>query len=118
MSYRAHTFTIASKSNYKTNWTAKYKVNLKKRIEQPYYLACYYSIPTDNTSNNLLPAQINARLCTHLIVAFAQVQNNSVYFRSSFDIEVRSFILLFLNIVYIIYNNIRYIIFIYSKQLF
>jgi len=52
-------------------------------------LACYYSIPIDNTTKSLHPAQINATLCTHLIVAFAQVQNNSVYFKSSFDMEVR-----------------------------
>lgn len=89
MSYRAHTFAIAAKSNYKTEWTAKYNINLKRRIEKMYNLACYYSIPTDNTSDILLPAQINATLCTHLIVAFAQVQNNSVYFKSSFDTNVR-----------------------------
>lgn len=92
--YRARTLAIAAKSNYKNNWTAKYKVNLKTRIDKSYHLACYYSIPTDNSSNTLLPAQINATLCTHLIVAFAQVQNNTVYFKSSFDIEVRYFILL------------------------
>lgn len=91
ISYRAHTLTIAAKSNFKTNWTAQYKINLKKRIDKIYNLACYYSIPADN-STSLLPDQIDATLCTHLIVAFAQVKNNSVYFKSSFDIEVCYFI--------------------------
>ncbi|CAH1716967.1 unnamed protein product [Aphis gossypii] len=86
--YRAHSFAIAAKSNYKTYWTAKDKINLNKRIEKTYHLACYYSIPIDNTTESLHPAQINATLCTHLIVAFAQVQNNSVYFKSSFDMEI------------------------------
>lgn len=88
MSYRSRTFALAAKSNYKTNWTAEYKVNLRKRIDKQYHLACYYSIPTQNSSDNLLPSQINATLCTHLIVAFAQVKNNSVYL-SSLDSEVR-----------------------------
>lgn len=88
MLYRAHTFAKAAKSNYKSNWTAEFTVIPKKRIEKTYHLACYYSIPNDKTSKNLLPSQINATLCTHLIVAFAQVQNNSVHFKSSFDIEV------------------------------
>lgn len=87
MSYRAHTFAIAAKNNYKTNWTAEYKVNLKKRIDKTYHLACYYLIPVENSNNTLLPSQINATLCTHLIVSFAQVQNNSVYM-SLFDIKV------------------------------
>lgn len=81
--------SIAAKSNYKTNWTAKYKINLKTRVEKKYNLACYYRIPSGNTSNDLLPRQINATLCTHLIVAFAQVKNNSVYFPSSFETDVR-----------------------------
>lgn len=92
--HRARTFAIATKSNYETNWTAKYKINLKKRIDKDYHLACYYSIPNDNTSDSLLPAQINATLCTHLIVSFAQVQNNSVYFKSSFDTNVRYLIII------------------------
>lgn len=87
MSYRARTFAIAAKSNYKTNWTAEYKVDFKKRIDKTYHLACYYLIPVDNASNTLLPPQIDATLCTHLIVSFAQVQNNSVYM-SSFDMKV------------------------------
>ncbi|XP_025422483.1 chitinase-3-like protein 2 [Sipha flava] len=87
-SYRAHAFAIASKYSNKTSWTAKYKINLKNRINKAYNLACYYSIPTDNTSNTLQPDQINASLCTHLIVAFAQVRNNSVYFKSSLDTDV------------------------------
>jgi len=92
MSYRARTFVIAANSNYTNDWTAKYKIDLKKRIDKAYNLACYYSIPVDNTTDTLLPDQISATLCTHLIVAFAQVQNNSVYFKSSFDTEVRYFI--------------------------
>ncbi|CAI6366535.1 unnamed protein product [Macrosiphum euphorbiae] len=86
--YRAHTFAIAAKSNYKTYWTAKDKIIPDKRIDKKYNLACYYSIPTDDTNKTLHPAQINATLCTHLIVAFAQVQNNSVYFKSSFDMQI------------------------------
>lgn len=88
MSHRSRTFAVAAKSSYKTNWTAEYKVNLRKRIDKPYQLACYYSLPTQNSSDHLLPSQINATLCTHLIVAFAQVKNNSVYL-SSLDSEVR-----------------------------
>jgi len=88
MSYRAHTFAIAAKSNYVNDWTANYEVDLKKRIDKAYNLACYYSIPIDNITNTLLPDKINATLCTHLIVTFAQVRNNSVYFQSSFDTEV------------------------------
>lgn len=87
--YRAHTFAVAAKSNFKTNWTAKNQIILSKRIDKVYNLACYYSIPIDNTNKSLHPAQIGATLCTHLIVAFAQVQNNSVYFKSSFDMQVR-----------------------------
>ncbi|VVC39783.1 Chitinase II,Glycoside hydrolase, chitinase active site,Glycoside hydrolase superfamily,Glycoside [Cinara cedri] len=88
ISYRAHTLAIAAKSNFKTNWTAQYKINLQKRIDKTYHMACYYSIPAENISTSLLPDQIDSHLCTHLIVAFAQVQNNSVYFKSSFDIEI------------------------------
>lgn len=91
MSYRSYIFSNAAKSSYTTNWTAEYIELPNKRVEKTYHLACYYSIPTDNTSNTLFPDQINATLCTHLIVAFAQVQNNSVYFKSSFDMEVRFF---------------------------
>lgn len=65
---------------------------LKTRVDKMYHLACYYSIPAQNTSNTLRPAQINSTLCTHIIVSFAQVQNNTVYFKSSFDVEVRYFI--------------------------
>lgn len=92
--YRAHTFAVAAKSNFKTHWTAKDKIILSKRIDKIYNLACYYSIPTDSTDKTLHPAQINATLCTHLIVAFAQVQNNGVYFKSSFDMQVRCFIII------------------------
>lgn len=88
-SYRARLFAIATKSNYNTNWTAKYEVNLKTRFQKEYNLVCYYRIPSCNTSDDLLPEQINATLCTHLIVAFAQVKNYSVYFTSSFDTDVR-----------------------------
>lgn len=89
--YRANLFSVAVKSNYKTDWKAKHVINLKTRIDKAYNLACYYTIPTDNTSYSLFPAQIDATLCTHIIVAFAQVQNNSVFFKSSFDIEVSGF---------------------------
>lgn len=106
--YRARTLAIAAKSNYKNNWTAKYKVNLETRVDKTYHLACYYSIPTDNSSNTLLPAKINATLCTHLIVAFAQVQNNSVYLSSS-DMEVRYLILSLLKYcfssIYLAFSN-------------
>lgn len=88
ITYRARTFAIAAKSNFKTNWTAQYNINLKKQFIKAYNLACYYSIPVDNFSTSLLPDQIDANLCTHLIVAFAQVQNNTVYFKSSYDIDV------------------------------
>lgn len=93
MSYRSHTFAVAAKSNYKTkNWTAKYNVNLEKRINKLYNLACYYSLPTQNSSDHLLPSQINATLCTHLIVTFAQVKDNSVYLSLN-DSKVRYFLL-------------------------
>lgn len=95
MSYRARKFAIAAKTNSTYEWTAKYKIDLKKRIDKVYHLACYYSIPIENTTDTLLPPQINATLCTHLIVSFAQVQNNSVYFKSSFDIEVRCYDIVF-----------------------
>jgi len=107
--YRAHTFAIAAKSNYKTYWTAKDKIIPGKRIDKTYNLACYYSIPTDDTNKTLHPAQINASLCTHLIVAFAQVQNNSVYFKSSFDMQVRCFISLLFIIILKTYNSFCFI---------
>jgi len=103
--YRAHTFAIAAKSNYKTYWTAKEKIIPNKRIDKTYNLACYYSIPTDNTNKTLHPTQINATLCTHLIVAFAQVQNNSVYFKSSFDMQVRCFIIYIIVITLTTHNR-------------
>jgi len=75
-------------SNYTTHETANDKTIRRKRMDISYNLACYYIIPLDNTNKFLQPANIDADLCTHLIVASAVVQNNSVYFRNSFDKQV------------------------------
>jgi len=77
-----------TKSNYTTHGTANDKTIRSKRMDKSYNLACYYAIPFDNTNKFLQPAHIDADLCTHLIVASAVVQSNSVYFRSSFDMQV------------------------------
>ncbi|XP_050434673.1 chitinase-3-like protein 2 [Adelges cooleyi] len=85
---RARAYAYAAKSSHHAHWAAKHLVDLNKRIDKTYHLACYYSIPTNDSSDILYPNQINATLCTHLIVASAQVLNNSVYFKNPFDINI------------------------------
>ncbi|XP_050544154.1 chitinase-3-like protein 2 [Daktulosphaira vitifoliae] len=81
---RSKIVAYAAKSDHDVHWPANQTVNLKKRVEKSYNLLCYYSLPSGNSSN-LLPSKINATLCTHIIIAAAQVQNNSVYIKSSFE---------------------------------
>jgi len=73
---------------YSTGWTADTKTIRSKRMDKLYNLACYYFMPSDETDQTLFPNEINPDLCTHLIVAAAEVRNNNVYFKNSFDTEV------------------------------
>ncbi|KAL5237863.1 hypothetical protein ACI65C_005273 [Semiaphis heraclei] len=89
--YSASNLDIAAyldTSNYTTHGTSNDKTIRSKRMDMSYKLACYYAIPIDNTNKFLQPAHIDAALCTHLIVASAVVQSNSIYFRSSFDRQI------------------------------
>ncbi|KAF5280737.1 hypothetical protein FQA39_LY18020 [Lamprigera yunnana] len=44
-----------------------------------YRLVCYYMFPSSNGSSILSPKDLDALLCTHVIVGFASIVNNSIY---------------------------------------
>jgi len=73
---------------YSTDWTAKNKTIRDKRMDKSYNMACYYLMPNVYTDEDLYPDEINPTLCTHLIVTAAEVLNNSVHFKNSFDKNV------------------------------
>ena len=53
----------------------KEKVN---SIEESSKLVCYYTLPESNISRDLMPEQIDAKLCTHINIGFAVVINNTL----------------------------------------
>jgi len=83
-----HIPDLDATANYRPHGAAEDKIITNKQMNKLNNLACYYSIPTDKTSKFLQPAQIDATLCSHLIVASAQVQDNNVYFKRLFDMQV------------------------------
>ncbi|XP_022174383.1 chitinase-like protein 4 [Myzus persicae] len=72
---------------YSPDWTAENKTR-SKRMDKLNNLACYYLMPSDYTLETLYPDEINPALCTHLIVTAARVQNNRVYFETTYDEEI------------------------------
>jgi len=58
-----------SKSFLKSNRTSPY-LNVDNQ-----HLLCYYPLQDDDNPNPLLPEGIDPFLCTHLIIAFATVEN-------------------------------------------
>lgn len=46
-------------------------------------ISCYYNTPSGNSSQQLLPAQIQPHLCTHINVAFARLYNKSIHLEPS-----------------------------------
>ncbi|KAL1464984.1 hypothetical protein WDU94_004582 [Cyamophila willieti] len=68
--------------------THKYRKNSYKAVDfhtlpntsslvvvENFQLFCYYSLP-HNDSSDLSPSHLNPHLCTHILLAFAQVSNN------------------------------------------
>lgn len=56
-------------------------VETYQHIEKPYALVCYYVTPSRSSSvDRLYPADVDANLCTHIIISFATVHNNSIHF--------------------------------------
>lgn len=52
-------------------------------------LICYYALPVNASENDvLLPADLNASLCTHINLAFASVSNDSLIPANAYDVEV------------------------------
>ncbi|RXG69677.1 Chitotriosidase-1 [Armadillidium vulgare] len=53
---------------------------------------CYYAIPSlgswDKTLKNLNPEDIDPFICTHLIIAFAKIQNNTIQPKKFSDVEI------------------------------
>lgn len=41
-------------------------------------LVCYYALPSSGAGDDLMPEQINPSLCTHIIIASAQITNGSL----------------------------------------
>lgn len=48
-------------------------------FSRPYHVVCYYSLSQDNdTIWNVQPSKIDPQICTHIIIAFAGIANNSI----------------------------------------
>lgn len=65
-------------------WCGSTHVSNEARVAtQDKVISCYYNTPKDNSSVQLLPADIQPRLCTHINIAFARVHNNSIHLEKS-----------------------------------
>ncbi|XP_008473634.1 chitinase-3-like protein 1 isoform X1 [Diaphorina citri] len=73
VSYLQATYTYKNKPyHYKDLHTPS---NTSVVAVDNYQLFCYYSLPQN--SSGLLPHQLNPNLCTHILLAFAQVSKNN-----------------------------------------
>lgn len=58
-----------------------YDVETYQHVEKTYALVCYYVTPSRSSSNDrLYPSEIDPGLCTHIIISFATIHNNSIHF--------------------------------------
>nr|QDA39875.1 chitinase 7 [Phenacoccus solenopsis] len=83
--YRALSYALANDttggSRTKFIYKPNYDVETYQHVEKPYALVCYYVIPSRSSSvDRLYPSGIDASLCTHIIVSFATIHNNSIHF--------------------------------------
>lgn len=66
----------------------KEKVNSNEEATK---LVCYYTLPESNITSDLMPEQIDAKLCTHINIGFAIVINNTLQPSKPSDIQVCSY---------------------------
>ncbi|XP_072157428.1 chitinase-3-like protein 2 isoform X3 [Bemisia tabaci] len=60
-------------------------------IPKKYKLVCYYTLPKNVSTGQLLPGNIDPNLCTHINLAFAFIENNgSIIPQAEADFEVYS----------------------------
>lgn len=87
--YRVLSYALAngsySPSTDRLNKASGNKINSNvetyQHVEKPYALVCYYVTPSRSSSvDRLYPDDIDANLCTHIIISFATVHNNSLHF--------------------------------------
>lgn len=59
----------------------------------PYLLTCYYVMPNQSDPpNRLFPQDINASLCSHIIISFAVVRNCTIPLPNEYEATVSYFI--------------------------
>lgn len=55
-------------------------------------ISCYYNTPSENGTNDLMPLDINPKLCTHINIAFAQVVNKEIVLNENQERTIKEII--------------------------
>lgn len=52
-----------------------------------HFIVCYYTIPAEiDDSTKLVPYNIDPHLCTHIIIGFASIKNNTIHLGNNLNI--------------------------------
>lgn len=82
--YRALAYALANTSdinNSSSQFVPNESAETFQHVSKNYSLVCYYVTPSRSSpSDRLYPANIDPFLCTHIIIAFASVDKNRIYF--------------------------------------
>lgn len=78
-SNRAQIYSIEEFLYKDSSFVSPQKTAVDSSKSEPLKLVCYYNYPQyENNTPQLLPEDITCDLCTHIIVAFASIKNNSL----------------------------------------